>query len=108
MANVVILGVYASKAALDAGAEDPSNGDTYIVGSKCPYDLYTYSSSKSAFQKGEQVGRVSDLTITIDDVTADITVAKVMGKTLKDANGNNVKIIEAVGKDLGLYEIAGA
>jgi len=110
MANLVILGVYTSKTALDtAELASASNGDTYIVGSKSPYDLYTYSSSKTAFQKGEQVGRIGDLDVTIDDVNQDITVAKIMTVTLKDANNNSVKLAQAIGKhDLGQFDLIGA
>ena len=92
MANVVILGVYATKSALDAGADNPSNGDTYIVGSKCPYDLYTYSSSKTAFQKGEQVGRLGDFDISIDDVTEDIPVSKLFTTPFKGEDGKTLKV----------------
>ena len=110
MANLVILGVYSSKSALDtAELASASNGDTYIVGSKSPYDLYTYSSTKTAFEKGEKVGRVGDLDISIDDVTENITLSSVMSKTLKNANNESIKLIPAIGKRKMEYlEIVGA
>lgn len=109
MANLVILGVYSTKTALDtAELASASNGDTYIVGSKSPYDLYTYSSSKTAFQKGEKVGRVGDLDISINDVTESIAFSDILGKTIKDSKNRDVKLIQAVGKGLELYELTGA
>ena len=108
MADVVIKGVYATKTALDtAHPSGNTNGDTYIVGSKCPYDLYSWSGS--AFTKGAKCGTIETLTVTLDDVNQDITLANLMTKTLKDAGGNNVKLAQAIGKrDLGQLDVIGA
>ena len=93
MANIVILGVYATKTALDTAEKaTATNGDTYIVGSKCPYDLYTYSSSKSAFQKGDAVGTVDTLDITVDDVNQDIAVDKLYSMKFKGADGKMLMV----------------
>ena len=95
MANIVIKGVYATKTALDtAELAEASNGDTFIVGSKIPYDLYTYSSSKSAFQKGDKVSNdASDLSgVEIDDVNVDIPVAKLFGLQFKGADGKTLMV----------------
>ena len=96
MANIVILGVYATKTALDTAEKaTASNGDTYIVGSKIPYDLYTYSSSKTDFVKVDAVSNVvGDLTtpVTIDDVTADIAVSKLYNISFKGPNGKTMKV----------------
>lgn len=93
MANVVIKGVYTSKTALDtAELATAENGDTYIVGSKIPYDLYTYSSSKTAFQKGKAVGRLEDFDISIDDVTEDIPVSKLFTTPFKGEDGKTLKV----------------
>ena len=113
MANIVILGVYASKTALDtAEAATASNGDTYIVGSKIPYDLYTYSSSKTAFVKGDKVSNVvGDLStpVTIDDVTADIAVSKLYSITFKSGS-KSFKVRKTVGRgnSLDTFEFYGA
>jgi len=54
MASIVIKGVYATKSALEtAQAETAEAGDTYIVGSKIPYNLYTFTNG--AFVKGDAV-----------------------------------------------------
>lgn len=83
MANIVILGVYETKSALDtAELAGASAGDTYIVGSKVPYDLYTFASG--AFKKGDKVGTVETLDISIDDVNQDISVRDMFGITFKD------------------------
>ena len=86
MANIVILGVYSTKTALDtAEAATATAGDTYIVGSKIPYDLYTFTSG--AFKKGDTVSNVvGDLTtpVGLDDVTEDITVSDLYKITFKD------------------------
>lgn len=93
MANLVIKGVYTSKTALDtAELATASNGDTYIVGSKSPYDLYTYSSTDTAFKKGEKVGRKGDFDIAIDDVTEDISVDKLYNIPFKGEDGKTLKI----------------
>ena len=114
MANIVIKGVYASKSALDsAELADASNGDTYIVGSKIPYELYTYSSSKTAFQKGDKVSNVaSELStpVSIEDVTADIPVSTLCGGiTFKDGS-KSYKVRKAIGKSriesLELYGVS--
>ena len=109
MANLVIKGVYTSKTALDtAELATAENGDTYIVGSKSPYDLYTYSSSKTAFQKGEAVGRKGDLSIGIDDVNQDVAVSKMYGVTWKDGS-KSYKLRHVTGRTLRaeLYELYG-
>lgn len=93
MANFVILGVYESKAALDsAELATASNGDTYIVGTKSPYDAYTYSSSKTAFVKGAEVGRKADMDISIDDVNEDIPVSELYDIPFKGDDGKTLKI----------------
>jgi len=96
MANIVILGVYETKSALDTAEKaTASNGDTYIVGTKIPYDLYTYSSSKTAFEKGDKVSnKASDMTtpVSIDDVTADIPVNKLFDVPFKGADGKTLKV----------------
>lgn len=58
MANVVINGIYSSKSVLDAAeAATAEAGDSYLVGTKMPYDLYTYSGR--AFKKIDKVSTVS-------------------------------------------------
>lgn len=101
MANIVILGVYATKTALDTAEKSTaSNGDTYIVGSKIPYDLYTYSSTKTAFVKGDPVSNVAgDLkSVSIDDVTEDIPMSKLFTLEFTE-NGKDYKVREAVGRN---------
>ena len=92
MANIVILGVYASKAALDAAeAATATAGDTYLVGSKCPYDMYKFVSN--AFVKqSEKVGTKSTLDISVDDVNQDIPVSSLYGIPFKGADGKTLKI----------------
>lgn len=93
MANMVLKGVYETKAALDtAKLETAVNGDSYLVGAKCPYDIYTYSSSKTAFVKGVAVGRKTDFDISIDDVSEDIPIEKLYTTTFKAADGKNLKV----------------
>ena len=96
MANIVIKGVYTTKTALDtAELATANNGDTWIVGSKIPYDLYTYSSSKTAFVKGNTVSdKVGDLKtpVTIDDVTSDIPIAKLYTTAFVGEDGKNLKV----------------
>ena len=109
MANIVIKGVYTSKSALDTAEKaTASAGDTYIVGSKIPYDLYTFASGE--FKKGDAVSNVvGDLTtpVTIDDVTADTDISKLFTFTFKK-NGENVRIRETVGRIRhDTYEIYG-
>ena len=90
MANIVIKGVYTTKAALDsAELATASNGDTYIVGSKIPYDLYTYSSSKTAFEKGSAVSNMAkDLNTQTDiDDLYSLEFIGEDGKTLKVRKG---------------------
>ena len=88
MAATVILGVYATKSALDsAHSSSNTKGDTYIVGSGIPYDLYSWSGS--AFVKGDKVSdKATDLTtdIPVEDVT-NLTFAGADGKTLKIRKG---------------------
>ncbi len=89
MANIVIKGVYATKSALDtAELENATAGDTYIVGSKIPYNLYTYDSTKSAFVKGDAVSNsASDLKeIPIADL-CNLSFKATDGKTLKIRKG---------------------
>ena len=94
MANIVILGVYATKTALDTAEKaSASAGDTYIVGSKIPYDLYTFTSGE--FKKGNKVSdKASELStpVSIDDVTADIAVSKLYNIPFKGPNGETLKI----------------
>ena len=96
MANIVILGVYTTKAALDTAEKaTANNGDTYIVGSKIPYDLYTYNSTKTEFVKGDKVSnKASDMStpVSIDDVTADIPISKLYTVTFKADDGKNLKV----------------
>ena len=105
MANIVIKGVYTTKSALDtAELATAENGDTYIVGSKIPYELYTYSSSKTAFQKGDKVSnQASDMStpVSIDDVTADIPISKLYTLEFKGDDGK----LQMVRKGLHLGEI---
>ena len=106
MADIAILGVYSTKTALDtAHSSGNTKGDTYIVGSKIPYDLYSWSGS--AFVKGEKCGTIGSLDVSIDDVNQSITVAKVMEKTLKNGMNQDVKLIEKIGAAPGNYEFAG-
>ena len=92
MANIVIKGVYATKSALDAAeAATAVAGDTYMVGSKCPYDMYKFVSS--AFVKqSEAVGTKSTLSISIDDVNQDIPVADLYDIPFKGSDGKTLKI----------------
>ena len=110
MANIVILGVYTSKTALDtAEAATASAGDTYLVGTKIPYDLYTFKSS--AFTKGDKVSNVvSDLStpVTIEDVTEAPTVTEMFGVTWKDGS-KTYKLRQTVGRGVrqDTYELFG-
>ena len=91
MANIVILGVYASKTALDTAEKaTASAGDTYLVGSKCPYDLYKFTSGE--FKKGEAVGTKGTLDITIEDVNEDIPVSSLYNIPFKGSDGKTLKI----------------
>lgn len=91
MANIVILGVYASKTALDTAEKaTASAGDTYLVGSKCPYDLYKFTSGE--FEKGEAVGTKETLDITIEDVNEDIPVSSLYNIPFKGEDGKTLKI----------------
>ena len=92
MANIVIKGVYASKSALDdAEAGTAVAGDIYMVGNKCPYDMYKFVSN--AFVKqSEAVGTKSTLSISIDDVNQDIPVAALFDIPFKGADGKTLKI----------------
>lgn len=81
----VILGVYETKTALDtAHASDNTKGDTYIVGAKIPYNLYSWDGSK--FVKGDTV---SD---TQSDLTKDVPVAELFEMSFKGTDGKTVKI----------------
>lgn len=94
MANLVLKGVYATKAALDtAELATASAGDCWLVGSKCPYDVYKYSATDTAFKKESgQVGRKTDFDITIDDVSEDIPIAKLYEIPFKAADGKTLKV----------------
>ena len=96
MANIAILGVYTTKSALDTAEKaTANNGDTYIVGSKIPYDLYTYNSTKTEFVKGDKVSNVvGDLTtpVTIDDITTNPAINKLYGITFVGDDGKNLKV----------------
>ena len=108
MANIAILGVYSSKSALDTAEKSTASaGDTYIVGSKIPYDLYTFT--RGEFKKGVQVGRKDDFDISIDDVTEPISLSSLPSITFKNANNESVKLIHAIGKrKMELFEIVSA
>ena len=83
MADTVIKGVYATKSALDtAHAADAAAGDQYIVGSKCPYDLYTFKTS--AFSK----------TGTVDFTPTGYVqpIANLYTSQWESANGNIMKV----------------
>ena len=85
MASVVIKGVYTSKSALDTAEKaTASAGDTYIVGSKIPYDLYTFTSG--SFVKGD---KVSD---TASDLTKDIPVSDLYDLAFTGDDGKTLKI----------------
>jgi len=92
MANLVISGVYASTSALPTGDSAPANGTSYLVGTKCPYDVYTYQTSGTKYVKGVQVGRKTDFDITIDDVTEDIPVSKLYTTPFKGEDGKTLKV----------------
>lgn len=94
MANIVILGVYTTKSALDTAEKaSASAGDTYIVGSKIPYDLYTFTSGE--FKKGDTVSNVvGDLKtpVSIDDVTEDIPINKLYTTQFVAADGKTLMV----------------
>lgn len=92
MANIVIKGVYATKTALDtAEAATAEAGDTYMVGSKCPYDMYKFVSD--AFVKqSDKVGTKGTLSISIDDVNQDIPVAELFDIPFKGSDGKTLKV----------------
>ena len=92
MANLVISGVYANTSALPTGESAPANGTSYLVGSKCPYDVYTYQTSGTKYVKGAKVGRKTDFDITIDDVTEDIAVSKLYEIPFKGVDGKTLKV----------------
>lgn len=92
MANLVISGVYASTSALPTGDSAPANGTSYLVGSKCPYTVYTYQTSGTKYVKGVDVGRLTDFDITIDDVTEDIPVSKLYTTPFKGSDGKTLKV----------------
>ena len=102
MANIVIKGVYATKSALDtAELAAAEAGDTYIVGSKIPYDLYTFKSG--SFKKGDKVSNV------MEDLTtpAEYPIAKMFCITFKDGD-KTYKLRENVGrKSHGTFELFG-
>ena len=112
MANVVIKGVYTSKTALDtAELATASAGDTYIVGSKIPYDLYTYDSTSTSFKKGNKVSdKVSELStpVSIDDVTEDIPLSSLFTTTFHNGS-QSLKVRQAIGRvRQDVYELYGA
>lgn len=85
MANTVIKGVYETKTALDtAHSTGNTKGDTYIVGSKIPYYLYSWDGSK--FAKGNTVSDKAT------DITADIPVSDLYNLSFKGADGKTIKI----------------
>ena len=85
MANVVILGVYSTVSALNsAHSSGNTKGDTYIVGSKIPYDLYSWSGS--AFTKGN---KVSD---TWSELNKDVPVTDLYSMSFKGENGKTLKV----------------
>ena len=94
MANIAILGVYSTKSALDTAQKaTASAGDTYIVGSKIPYDLYTFASGE--FKKGDKVSNVvGDLStdVTIDDITVNPVVDKLYGISFVGGDGKTLKV----------------
>lgn len=92
MANLVISGVYSASSSLPTGSSAPANGTSYLVGTKCPYDVYTYQTSGTKYVKGEQVGRKTDFAISIDDVTEDIPVAKLYETPFKGEDGKTLKV----------------
>ena len=92
MANIVISGVYASTSALPTGESAPENGTNYLVGSKCPYDIYTYQTSGTKYVKGEKVGTKGTLDISVDDVNQDIPVAKIFDIAFKGPDGKTLKV----------------
>ena len=101
MANIVIKGVYTSKSALDTAELATANdGDTFIVGSKIPYDLYTYKAADTAFKKGDKVSNVvGDLStpVTIDDVTENINLSSLCNITFHDG-AKTMKVRKAIGR----------
>ena len=92
MANLVISGVYASTSALPTGDSAPANGTSYLVGSKCPYDVYTYQTSGTKYVKGVTVGRKTDFDISIDDVTEDIPISKLYALEFKAADEKTLMV----------------
>ena len=92
MANLVISGVYASTSALPTGDSAPANGTSYLVGSKCPYTVYTYQTSGTKYVKGEDVGRLTDFDISIDDVTEDIPISKLYTTPFEGEDGKTLKV----------------
>jgi len=92
MANLVISGVYAASSSLPTGDSAPANGTSYLVGTKCPYDVYTYQTSGTKYVKGVQVGRKTDFDISIDDVTEDIPISKLYTTAFTAGDGKTVKV----------------
>ena len=92
MANLVISGVYAASSSLPTGTSAPANGTSYLVGTKCPYDVYTYQTSGTKYVKGVQVGRLTDFAVSIDDVTEDIPISKLYTTPFKAGDGKTVKV----------------
>ena len=92
MVNLVISGVYAASSSLPTGDSAPANGTSYLVGTKCPYDVYTYQTSGTKYVKGVQVGRLTDFDISIDDVTEDIPISKLYTTPFKGEDGKTLKV----------------
>ena len=92
MANLVISGVYAASSSLPTGDSAPANGTSYLVGTKCPYDVYTYQTSGTKYVKGVQVGRLTDFDISIDDVTEDIPISALYTTPFVAGDGKTVKV----------------
>lgn len=80
-----ILGVYETVTALNtAHSTGNNNGDTYIVGTKCPYTLYSWNDS--SFKKGETV---SD---TASELSAEIPVDDLYNLSFQGNDGKTLKI----------------
>ena len=85
MAATVILGVYTTKTALDtAHSTSNTKGDTYIVGSGIPYDLYSWSGS--AFVKGDKISNVWS------DLSQDVPVSDLYSMEFKGSDGKTLKV----------------
>ena len=80
-----ILGVYETKSALDSAKKaSAKEGDTYMVGSGIPYDLYTFTGSD--FAKGD---KISD---SAEDLTTSIPVDELYNLSFEGKDGKTLKI----------------